>query len=79
MGFIFFACVLAVPFYYVWNELAPIYFTWVPPLFQHLPFWHCVGLFFLLAVTRFMLLPTGWSGHQFKYIAGSRSRGGRSD
>jgi hypothetical protein len=43
---------LSIPFYFLWNALAPIYAPTLPPLYQHLPFWNCVGLFGLAAVIR---------------------------
>lgn len=51
------AIVLSVPFYFLWNYFAPIYGYALPPVYQHLPFWHCVGLFTLLAIFRAVLLP----------------------
>ncbi len=41
-----FAIVGAIPFYYSWNCIAPKYLaTWVPVLYQKLPFWHIVAIF----------------------------------
>lgn len=51
------ALVLAIPFYFLWNYLAPIYGAQLPPVYQHLPFWHCEGIFLLLAILRTVLLP----------------------
>ncbi len=33
---------LAVPFYFIWNALAPTYFYFVPPVYQQIDFWPCV-------------------------------------
>jgi hypothetical protein len=52
---------LSIPFFYLWNYLAPIYFSGLPALYLSIPFWHCVGLFALAAIVRAMLLPH--SGH----------------
>jgi hypothetical protein len=54
---IFGAAVLSVPFGLIWNRLAPIYFYSLPALYQHLPFWHWVGLFVLAAILRALLYP----------------------
>jgi hypothetical protein len=47
----------SIPFYFIWNKLAPIYCYWLPPVYQHLPFWHCMGLFVLLAILRALIYP----------------------
>lgn len=43
-----FAFLFAIPFYYLWNALAPTYFYFLPPVYLVLPFWHTVGLVWLL-------------------------------
>lgn len=58
MGLIFKNIFLAIPFYFLWNWLAPIYFTGLPLSFQEIPFIHCVGLLLLLAIIRIAILPT---------------------
>jgi len=50
---------LAIPFYFLWNHLAPVYLPQLPPLYLNLPFWHCVGIFILIWIFRVMLLPSG--------------------
>ena len=41
-----FCIVSAIPSYYDWNCIAPIYLNhWVPELFLELPYWHIVGIF----------------------------------
>ncbi len=52
-----FAMSLAVPFYFIWNSLAPTYFYFVPEVYQHLPFWDTVGLFIVIPILKFMLVP----------------------
>lgn len=42
--------VAGVPIYYVWNELAPIYFTFLPKVYHAIPYWHIVGFLWLLGV-----------------------------
>lgn len=58
MGLIFKNIFLAVPFYFLWNWLAPIYFTGLPPAAQQIPFLDCIGLLLLLAIIRIAVLPT---------------------
>ena len=58
MGLIFKNIFLAIPFYFLWNWLAPIYFTSLPATHQELPFWHCVGLLMLIAIIRNAIAPT---------------------
>ena len=41
-----FAIVSAIPMYYSWNCIAPIYLeAYIPKIFLHLPYWHVVGIF----------------------------------
>jgi len=51
------ALLLSIPFFFLWNWLAPIYLPSLPPLYLHLPFFHCVGIFILVAIVRIMVLP----------------------
>ena len=53
----FFATSLAIPFYFIWNALAPTYFYFIPLVYQHLPFWDTVGLFMILPILKTMLFP----------------------
>lgn len=48
---------LSVPFYFLWNGLAPTYFYWLPKVYLNLPFWNCVGLFMLVSILK-TLFPT---------------------
>lgn len=47
----------AIPVYFLWNTLAPIYFYWLPQVYLDLPFWHVVGLLWLIATLKGLLLP----------------------
>jgi len=47
----------SVPFYFLWNKLAPTYCYWLPPVYQQLPFWNCMGLFALAAIVRALIYP----------------------
>jgi len=39
-----FAIVTAIPFSMSWNAIAPVYLTFLPPVWLHVPYWHVVGL-----------------------------------
>jgi hypothetical protein len=54
---LFFHTMLAIPFYFLWNGLAPTYFYWLPPVYQNLGFMTIVGLFILLSILKAVLLP----------------------
>jgi hypothetical protein len=56
IGF-FFMFFLAIPFYYLWNDLAPTYFYWLPQVYLQLPFWDCVWLMMLIAMLKLIILP----------------------
>lgn len=56
VGFVFYT-LLAIPTYYLWNGLAPIYFPFVPPPWLAIPFWDMVWLFCLLSIVRSFVLP----------------------
>jgi hypothetical protein len=72
MGLIFKNIFLAIPFYFLWNWLAPIYFTALPLAYQELPFLHCVGLLLLLAIVRIAVLPTQPIINKFKWKGPNR-------
>jgi len=48
---------LAVPFFYIWNALAPTYFYFLPAVYLSIPFWDCVGLFMIVPILKVMLVP----------------------
>lgn len=52
-----FSVSLSIPFYFLWNGLAPIYFYWMPKVYLDLPFWHCVGLFMLMPMVKALVFP----------------------
>lgn len=54
---LFFHTMLAIPFYFLWNGLAPTYLYWLPPVYQNLGFMTIVGLFILLSILKAVLLP----------------------
>jgi hypothetical protein len=43
-----FAIVTAIPFYFAWNVVAPIYLSFIPKLYQNFPYWHIVGIFLVI-------------------------------
>lgn len=49
---------LSIPFWFIWNRLASIYFYWLPQVYLHIPFWHCVGLFIIMPILKGTLIPT---------------------
>lgn len=48
---------LAVPFYFMWNYVAPTYFYWLPDVYQNIPFWDCVWLFTVISILQKVLIP----------------------
>jgi len=48
---------LAIPFYFIWNHLASTYFYFLPEVYLNLPFWDTVGLFMIIPILKFMLVP----------------------
>lgn len=46
---------LSVPFFFIWNALAPTYFYFLPPVYLSLPFWDCVGLFMIIPILKWMI------------------------
>lgn len=56
LGFIF-MMFLAIPFYFLWNSMAPTYFYWLPEIYLQLPFWDCVWMLMLIGMLKLILLP----------------------
>ncbi len=56
LGIAFYAC-LAVPFYLIWNALAPTYFYFIPLVYQQIDFWECVGLFIIVSILKTVMFP----------------------
>jgi hypothetical protein len=56
VGF-FWTAFLSVPFCYLWNRLAPVYFNFLPANYLHLPYKHCLGLFLMVWIVRTVVLP----------------------
>ena len=49
---------VAIPVSMLWNVLAPIYFYWLPKIYLDLPFFHVVGLLWLLSSIKGLFLPS---------------------
>lgn len=50
---------LAVPFWVCWTymEMGTKYFSFLPPLYQSIPFWDCAMLFLVLDILKGVFLP----------------------
>jgi len=48
---------LAIPFYFMWGHVAPIYFYWIPEVYQEIPFWDCEWLFTVISILKAVLVP----------------------
>ncbi len=72
IGF-FFKCVfLTIPFYLLWNWLAPIYFTQLPPLYLDIPYFHALGFFILVGTIRSLIIPSPSILTKIKWKAANR-------
>ena len=49
---------IAVPVYFLWNWLAPVYFYWLPNVYLNLPFWHVFGLLWLISTLKNLMVPS---------------------
>ncbi len=49
---------LSIPFYFIWNALAPVYLYQLPDVYLHIPFWHCVGLFIVIPIVKTTFTPS---------------------
>lgn len=50
---------LAVPFWLCWTVcgIGATYFGFLPPVWQAIPFWNCVGLFICASVAKAVFVP----------------------
>jgi hypothetical protein len=48
---------IAIPMFFLWNWLAPVYFYWLPDVYKDLPFWHVFGLLWLISSLKGLLFP----------------------
>ena len=42
---VIFSMVTAVPAYFSWNAIAPVYLSFIPEIYLNLPYWHIVAFF----------------------------------
>jgi len=56
---LFFSVSLAVPFWITWTVcgIGQTYFYFLPPVYQNIGFWACVGLFMVLSILKAVLIP----------------------
>lgn len=54
----FSAFISSVILYFLWNFFAPTYFSFLPPVWLALPFWHVVGLTWCLSIIRNIIMPS---------------------
>jgi energy-coupling factor transporter transmembrane protein EcfT len=49
----------AVPFWICWTVcgIGRTYFYWLPPVYQEIPFWNCVGLFTAVGIALRVFTP----------------------
>jgi hypothetical protein len=54
-----FSVSLAIPFWLCWTVagFGAKYFYWLPPVYQSIPFWSCVGLFMVISILKAVLIP----------------------
>lgn len=51
------AFLCAIPLYFLWNWLAPIYFYFLPDVYLSIPFWHIWGILWLFPIVKSVLFP----------------------
>jgi len=49
---------VAIPVFFLWGWLAPVYFYWLPAIYHSIPFWHMFGLIWLITSVKGILLPS---------------------
>ncbi|GEM_PF-1441510 len=52
------ALILAVPAYFIWNYLAPIYWPQAPAQYLDVPYWHIAGVFALIQIVKMVIFPS---------------------
>jgi len=48
-----------IPFWFLWTYLGygEMYFSFLPKVWQSIPFWHCLGLMLIFGMIRAIVLP----------------------
>lgn len=51
---------LAIPFWFFWTYygLGAMYFSFIPKVYQSIPFLNCIGLFIIIAILKSVLVPS---------------------
>jgi len=49
---------IAIPVFFLWNWLAPLYLYFLPKVYLSIPFWHVFGLLWLISSLRGLLFPS---------------------
>jgi hypothetical protein len=52
-----FSTSLAIPFFFLWNHLAPRYFTFMPEAYLNIPFADCIWIFMTAFILKAVFLP----------------------
>ena len=42
------SAILSIPIYFLWNWMAPVYFTFLPTVWHALPYWHVFAMVWLV-------------------------------
>ncbi len=58
VGAIFIALISAIPLYFIWNYLAPTYFSFLPPVWTNIGFWNLFLLVWCLSMIRGIIMPS---------------------
>lgn len=69
---IVFSIFSAIPFYYLWNYVAPKYVYQIPEVYQNLPFWDIVWIFMTISIVKHVLI-----GSSFKSINNNKNKNGK--
>lgn len=54
------AVIWAIPAYFLWNYLAPIYLPELPAQYLDVPFWHIAGIFALVKIITMLIFPRNY-------------------
>jgi len=57
-GGLLFAVITAIPLYFLWNYLAPTYFSFLPPVWLNISFWNILCLMWCLSMVRSIIMPS---------------------
>jgi hypothetical protein len=52
---LFFSVLYGVPFFFLWNYMAPRYLSMLPWEYTHVPLWDCILMFVLASFIRKLL------------------------